>query len=41
MMAIGYQADPQILEDKYQERELAERQRKSLEEVFFLDRWGT
>lgn len=41
MIAIGYQADPQILAAKYQERELAKRQRKPLEEVFFLDRWGT
>jgi nitroreductase len=41
MIAIGYQTDPQILEEKYQERELAERHRKPLEEVFFTGRWGT
>jgi nitroreductase len=41
MLAIGYQAEHQILEGQYQERELAERHRKPLEQVFFLDRWET
>lgn len=41
MIAIGYQASPDILEGEYKERELAERQRKPLEELFFEGEWGT
>lgn len=40
-LAIGYQAEPEILEGEYKERELADRQRKPLEELFFEAQWGT
>ncbi len=40
MIAIGYQASPDILEGDYKTRELAERQRKPLAENFFEGQWG-
>ncbi len=41
MLAIGYQANPEILAKEHQERELAERHRKPLAELFFEGQWGT
>ena len=39
-MAIGYRGDPQILPDALKERELMPRQRKSLAQFVFSDKWG-
>lgn len=39
MIALGYQADPQILEGDYLTRELAQRNRKPLGERFFEAEW--
>jgi nitroreductase len=35
MIAVGYQASPEVLEGDYKEHELAARKRKPLEEIFF------
>jgi len=40
MIAIGYQASPDVLEGEYKDRELAARERKSLEALFFGGEWG-
>ena len=40
MIAIGYQADADILEGEYQQRELAPRRRKPVETRFFEAAWG-
>jgi nitroreductase len=40
MIAVGYQADADILEKEIKERELAPRARKPLEEKFFEGTWG-
>ncbi len=39
MIAVGHPADPDILDSPYRERELAERARKPLEELFFEGAW--
>lgn len=40
MIAVGYRANPDVLEDDYRERELAPRRRKPLETRFFEGGWG-
>ena len=40
MIAVGYQADADILEEEIKERELAPRARKPLGEKFFEGTWG-
>lgn len=40
MIAVGYQADADILEGEIKERELAPRARKPLAETFFEGTWG-
>ncbi|MBC7944648.1 MAG: nitroreductase family protein [Burkholderiales bacterium] len=40
MIAIGYQASPDLLPPDYKARELASRTRKSLGEKFFEGEWG-
>jgi nitroreductase len=40
MMAVGYQADADILEGDYQMRELAQRARKPIESRFFENGWA-
>lgn len=40
-LAIGYAADPDALSEKYRERDLAPRHRKSLSEFVFVRQWGT
>ena len=40
MIAVGYQADADILEGEIKERELAPRARKPLREKFFEGTWG-
>jgi nitroreductase len=40
MIAVGYQADPEILEGDYKTRELAARSRKSMESRFYEGAWG-
>jgi len=40
VMAIGYQASPEILEDSFKTRELEERTRKPLTESFYEGSWG-
>jgi nitroreductase len=40
-LAIGYAADPSNLPEKYRERDLATRTRKTLAEFVFGQRWGT
>ncbi len=40
VMAIGYQASPEILEDSFKTRELEERSRKPLTESFYEGPWG-
>lgn len=39
VIAIGYQADPQNLEDDYYQREIEQRQRRPLETCFFAGQW--
>jgi nitroreductase len=39
-LAIGYAADPNTLPEKYRERDLAPRARKSLTELVFGGEWG-
>ncbi|MEY4730916.1 MAG: hypothetical protein RL020_2074 [Pseudomonadota bacterium] len=41
MIAVGYQADADILEGDYQTRELAPRARKPIESRFFENGWAT
>ena len=40
MLAIGYLGDPAILSEQNRDRELAQRQRKPLDEIVFGKRWG-
>ena len=40
MIAVGYQTEPDVLEGEQQEKELAERTRRPLEENFFENAWG-
>src|SRR3954453_17617559 len=40
-LAIGYAADPDTLPEKYRERDLAPRTRKSLAEFVFAGEWGS
>lgn len=39
MMALGYQADAEILSDDFKEAELAARSRAALEERFYFGKW--
>ena len=39
-LAIGYAADPNTLPEKYRERDLAPRSRKSLNQLVFDGKWG-
>ena len=40
MMAVGYQAKVEILDDEFKEAELASRSRASLNERFYVGQWG-
>ena len=40
MIAVGYAGDPNQLPDELKQRELAERKRKPLGELFFTETWG-
>lgn len=40
MIAVGYAADPATLDDETREREMAERSRRALGELFFDSAWG-
>ncbi len=40
MMAIGYQADVEVLDDDFKEAELAARSRAALNEQFYAGQWG-
>ena len=40
MIAVGYAGDPNQLPEELKQRELAERKRKPLGELFFTDAWG-
>ena len=40
MIAVGYQADADILEGDYKTRELAQRARKPIESRFFENGWA-
>jgi hypothetical protein len=40
-LAIGYVGNPITLPEKYKKTDLGARQRKSLPEFVFGDRWGT
>jgi hypothetical protein len=41
IIALGYQADPKVIEDKGQlESELVERKRQPLNSCFFDSEWG-
>ena len=40
MIALGYAGDPNQLPDELKQRELAERKRKPLGELFFTETWG-
>ncbi|MCX7096521.1 MAG: nitroreductase family protein [Methylococcales bacterium] len=41
MIAVGYQAETEILDDEFKAAELAERSRAALGERFYLGQWGT
>ena len=41
MLAVGYEGDENNLPDELKTRELAERKRKPLGELFFTNTWGT
>ena len=41
MIAIGYQASPNVLDDETKQKELKPRARKPVEQHFFEDGWGT
>jgi len=41
MLAIGYQAAPDVLDEDTRKKELAARRRKPLAETVFAGRWGT
>jgi nitroreductase len=40
MIAVGYQADIDVLDDDFKEAELAERSRASLDQRFYFGQWG-
>ncbi len=40
VIALGYPADPADLEEDLQQRETMPRQRKSLQEIVWMNRWG-
>jgi len=40
MMAVGYQADVEVLDDDFKEAELAARSRAVLTERFYVGQWG-
>ncbi len=40
MMAVGYQADADVLDDDFKEAELAGRSRAALNERFYAGQWG-
>jgi len=40
MMAVGYQAELDVLDDDFKEAELAERSRAALNERFYAGQWG-
>jgi hypothetical protein len=40
MVAVGYQADVDALDDDFKEAELATRSRIALNECFFAGQWG-
>ena len=40
MMAVGYQADADILSDEFKEAELAARSRASLGQRFYFSKWS-
>jgi hypothetical protein len=40
MIAVGYAGDPNQLPEELKQRELAERKRKALGELFFDGTWG-
>jgi hypothetical protein len=40
MMAIGYQAEVDMLDDDFKEAELAARSRASLNDRFYVGQWG-
>jgi len=40
MMAVGYQADADVLDDDFKETELAARSRATLNEHFYAGQWG-
>lgn len=40
MLAVGYQANVEVLDDDFKEAELAERSRKALGERFYAGQWG-
>jgi len=40
MMAVGYQADVEVLDDDFKEAELAARSRAVLTERFYAGQWG-
>ena len=40
MIAVGYQADIDVLDDGFKAAELAERSRASLDQRFYFGQWG-
>lgn len=40
VIALGYLGSPESLDDDFKERELAERERKDVSEIFYVDRFG-
>jgi hypothetical protein len=40
MIAVGYQASPDVLDEETKQKELKPRSRKSLETLFFEGTWG-
>jgi len=40
MMAVGYQAEADVLDDDFKETELAARSRAELNERFYAGQWG-
>ncbi len=40
VIAIGYQAEAELLSDEFRQRELAERARADIEQRFYFGRWG-
>jgi len=40
MVAVGYQAEADVLDDDFKETELAPRSRAALNERFYAGQWG-